>query len=223
MGEIVHEVQEAPSGSEIEELWSSLTPGARFEAFKTLSRAEAEDFFWSLSAPDQVEILLALPAVERRGWMRLLAPDDAADVVQAAPEDERDGLLALLDDSARKEVTALLAYAEDQAGGLMSPRFARVRPDMTADEAISYLHKQARERRDASRLSTTCTSSMPSSVSWVLCRSGNFLKRPAVGKSATSCRPRLSPLQNRWIKRMWVCSLPGTRCWPSPWWMPTAR
>jgi magnesium transporter len=28
----------------------------------------------------------------------------------------------------------------------MSPRFARVRPDMTADEAISYLHKQARER-----------------------------------------------------------------------------
>ena len=146
MGEIVHEVQEAPSGSEIEELWSSLTPGARLAAFKTLSRAEAEDFFWSLSAPDQVEILLALPAVERRGWMRLLAPDDAADVVQAAPEDERDGLLALLDDSARQEVTALLAYAEDQAGGLMSPRFARVRPDMTADEAISYLHKQAREQ-----------------------------------------------------------------------------
>src|SRR4029450_12736469 len=78
--------------------------------------------------------------------MRLLAPDDAADVVQAAPEDERDDLLALLDDSARKEVTALLAYAEDEAGGPMSPRFPRVRPDMTADEAISYLHKQARER-----------------------------------------------------------------------------
>jgi magnesium transporter len=119
---------------------------ARLEAFKALSRAEAEDFFWNLSAPDQVELLLALPAMERRGWMRLLAPDDAADAVQAAPEEERDGLLALLDDSARKEVTALLAYAEDQAGGLMSPRFARVRPDMTADEAISYLHKQARER-----------------------------------------------------------------------------
>ena len=146
MSEMEHEAREAPAGSAIEELWSSLTPGARFEAFKTLSRAEAEDFFWSLSTPDQVEILLALPAAERRGWMRLLAPDDAADVIQAAPEDERDGLLALLDDSARKEVTALLAYAEDQAGGLMSPRFARVRPDMTADEAISYLHKQAREQ-----------------------------------------------------------------------------
>jgi magnesium transporter len=146
MSETVNEAREALSGSEIQELWSSLTPGARLEAFKALSRAEAEDCFWNLSAPDQVELLLELPAVERRGWMRLLAPDDAADAVQAAPEDERDGLLGLLDDSARKEVTALLAYAEDEAGGLMSPRFARVRPDMTADEAISYLHKQARER-----------------------------------------------------------------------------
>jgi magnesium transporter len=146
MSETVNEAREALSGSELQELWSSLTPGARLEAFKALSRAEAEDCFWNLSAPDQVELLLELPAVERRGWMRLLAPDDAADAVQAAPEEERDGLLALLDDSARKEVTALLAYAEDEAGGLMSPRFARVRPDMTADEAISYLHKQARER-----------------------------------------------------------------------------
>jgi magnesium transporter len=146
MSDTLHEAREALSGSELQEMWSSLTLEARLEAFKALSRAEGEDFFWNLSAPDQVELLLELPAVERRGWMRLLAPDDAADVVQAAPEEERDGLLALLDDSSRKEVTALLAYAEDQAGGLMSPRFARVRPDMTADEAISYLHKQARER-----------------------------------------------------------------------------
>jgi magnesium transporter len=146
MSETMNEAREALSGSELQELWSSLAPEARLEAFKALSRAEAEDFFSNLSAPEQVELLLTLPAVERRGWMRLLAPDDAADAVQAAPEDERDGLLGLLDDSTRKEVTALLAYAEDEAGGLMSPRFARVRPDMTADEAISYLHKQARER-----------------------------------------------------------------------------
>lgn len=146
MSEAVNEAREALSGNELQETWSSLALEARLEAFKTLSRAEGEDFFWNLSAPDQAELLLELPAVERRGWMRFLAPDDAADVVQAAPEEERDGLLALLDDATRIEVTALLAYAEDQAGGLMSPRFARVRPDMTADEAISYLHKQARER-----------------------------------------------------------------------------
>src|SRR5262249_50662882 len=76
---------------------------------------------------------------------RMLAPDDAADVIQAAPEDMRSELLGLLDDVTRRDVTALLAYAEDKAGGLMSPRFARARPDMTVDEAVTYLRKQARE------------------------------------------------------------------------------
>ena len=177
MSETVNEAREALSGSKLQDLWPSLAPGARLEAFKALSRAEAEDFFWNLSAPDQVELLLALPAVERRGWMRLLAPDDAADVVQAAPEEERDDLLALLDDSARKEVMALSAYAEDEAGGLMATRFARVRPNMTADEASAIF---ASRRVSASRQFTTCMSSMPSSGSWASCRSGSSLKRQAV-------------------------------------------
>ena len=41
---------------------------------------------------------------------------------------------------------ALLAYAEDEAGGLMNPRYIRVRPDMTAAEALGYFRRQAQER-----------------------------------------------------------------------------
>ena len=75
--------------------------------------------------------------------MRVLAPDDAADLIQLAPEAQRAQLLDMLDTATRQEVTALLAYKEDQAGGLMSPRFARLRPEMTVDEAIGYLRRQA--------------------------------------------------------------------------------
>jgi magnesium transporter len=75
--------------------------------------------------------------------MRLLAPDDAADLVQLASGTQREHLLDHLDTATRQEVTALLAYKEDQAGGLMSPRFARLRPEMTVDEAIAYLRRQA--------------------------------------------------------------------------------
>ena len=64
-------------------------------------------------------------------------------VVQYVRAEERPALLAMLDGPTRNEVTALLAYAEDEAGGLMSPRFARVRPDMRVDEAVRYLRKQA--------------------------------------------------------------------------------
>jgi magnesium transporter len=79
--------------------------------------------------------------------MRLLAPDDAADLIQEAIQEagseQRDELLSLLDEPTRKEVIALLAYNEDEAGGLMNPRFARLRPEFTVDVAISYLRKEA--------------------------------------------------------------------------------
>ena len=138
---------QSDAGLEVEDLletWRLLDEEERLEAFLDLPRAQAEDFFLELSARDQAELVLAMDAAQRRSWMRLLPPDDAADVVQATDEDEREGLLALLDEQTRREVRALLAYAEDDAGGLMNPRFARLRPDVSVDEAISYLRRQAR-------------------------------------------------------------------------------
>ena len=128
---------------ELLHLWASLDRKERAARFQSLPREESDDFFLALDARDKAELILALPEGERRIWMRLLPPDDAADVVQLAPQDQRDKLLAMLDDATRSEVTALLAYKEDQAGGLMSPRFARLRPEMTVDEAIGYLRRQA--------------------------------------------------------------------------------
>ncbi|MEW6297055.1 MAG: magnesium transporter [Thermodesulfobacteriota bacterium] len=140
------QVQDELLSTDLYDAWPLLSQADRLEGFKLLSRAEAEELFLSLGAMDQVALLLELPQGERRLWMRLLAPDDAADVIQAAPEDKRDALLSLLDETTRTEVAALLAYAEDEAGGLMSPHYARVRPDMRVDEAISYLRRQAQEK-----------------------------------------------------------------------------
>ncbi|HXI58644.1 MAG TPA: magnesium transporter [Polyangia bacterium] len=131
---------------EIRDVWPLLTAEDRREAFLLLPRDEAEDFFFSLGARDQAHLVASLPARDQRSWVRLLAPDDAADFVQAGPEDRRESVLALLDEPTRREVTALLAYSEDNAGGLMNPRFARLRPDVTVDEAISYLRRQMREQ-----------------------------------------------------------------------------
>jgi magnesium transporter len=129
---------------DLRSIWRILTPDERVEAFHLLARDEAEDFFLGLATNDALELMRALPKTERRTWMRLLPLDDAADLIQHAPEEEREGLLGLLDDATRKEVNGLLAYAQDAAGGLMNPRYARLRPEMTVDEAIGYLRRQAR-------------------------------------------------------------------------------
>jgi magnesium transporter len=140
------ELREALTLDDLADVWHVLSPEDRVAGFRLLPRAEAEEFFLSHPARDQAELLLGVPVEEQRSWARLLAPDDAADLVQALPVEERERVLGLLDDQTRREVRALLAYAEDDAGGLMSPRYARLRPDMTADEAITYLRRQARER-----------------------------------------------------------------------------
>jgi magnesium transporter len=102
-------------------------------------------WFQQLSPAEQLSALLELPLPERLAWMRTLPLDDATDLIQAAPISQRDELLGLLEDPARREVKALLAYAEDVAGGLMNPRFARLRPEFTVDEAISYLRIYGRD------------------------------------------------------------------------------
>jgi magnesium transporter len=132
----------------LRDAWPILTPDERLEGFHELSRTEAEELYLGLSSREQAELILLLPFPERRAWIRLMEPDDAADLLQEAPDDERAGLLDLLDSTTRREVTALLAYAEDEAGGLMSPRFARLRPDMSAEEAIRYLRRQAVQRAE---------------------------------------------------------------------------
>jgi magnesium transporter len=133
----------APTAQTTLDAWEDLDDKARLATFVALPRDQADDFFLALDARDQLDLLRRLPPGECRMWLRLLAPDDAADVIQTADEDERGRLLEELDETTRREVRALLAFKEDAAGGLMSPRFARVRPEMTVDEAISYLRRQA--------------------------------------------------------------------------------
>lgn len=134
------------TGEELHDAWAVLSPAERLEGFQHLERSEADEFFLGLSTHEQATMLRVMREGERRLWLRLLAPDDAADLLQELPEEQRASCLGQLDDVSRREVTALMAYAEDAAGGLMSPRFARLRPEMTVDEAIRYLRRQARER-----------------------------------------------------------------------------
>lgn len=137
------------SGEQLRELWPVLTVEERYEGFTVLTREEAEDLYLSLSAADQYDLVMSMPLAQRRGWMRLLAPDDAADLLQEAREEERTPLLELLDGPAHTDVVALLAYAEDEAGGLMNTRFTRLRPDMKVDEAINYLRRQFTGREES--------------------------------------------------------------------------
>ena len=114
------------SPSELRDIWPILLHDDRVAGFSMMARPDAEDFFLELHGIDQAELLLglALEPASGRGCA-CSRPTTPPTCVQEAPLPERDRLLALLDEPTRKEVNALLAYAEDDAGGLMNPRYAR--------------------------------------------------------------------------------------------------
>jgi magnesium transporter len=137
---------QSATSSAVDQLWDRwpyLSHAERLKQFREMHTGEKADFFLALSPHDQSVILFGLPEEQRHVWIRILPPDDAADLIQEAGPEWRDRLLALLDEPTRKEVLALLAYKEDEAGGLMNPRFARLRPDITVDVAISYVRREA--------------------------------------------------------------------------------
>lgn len=143
---MVYDTQHPTDLSSLEDLksnWSELHLAERKFAFSKLSRLDQEDLFLNLDKFSQAELLKELPVAEWRSWMRILPPDDAADLIQSLPEQFQVPALDALDGPSRKEVNALLAYAEDKAGGLMNSRFVRLRPEMTIDEALRYLRIQA--------------------------------------------------------------------------------
>lgn len=137
-------VHESDASDELREAWESLDADERLARFRQLPRDLAGEFLLTLSHSDQASVILRLPKGEQKLWLRMLAPDDVADILQGVDVDLRQELLPLLDESTRREVNGLLAYEEDEAGGLMNPRFARVRVDATVDEAITYLRRQSR-------------------------------------------------------------------------------
>lgn len=136
---------------EIREAWPSLSTEERIASFRGLPRLEAEDLFLSLSSADQAELLREFSQLEARSWIRFLPPDDVADLLQEVEPEEQEKFLKLLDSQSAREIRGLLAYKEDNAGGLMSPRFIRMRPDLTVDEALRYLRAQAADHVETIR------------------------------------------------------------------------
>lgn len=130
----------------LSEKWASLKALERKQHFCSLPKFAAEELFLNLSTDDQVELVVHLPPYEIRSWLRFLPPDDAADFIQKVGKNREAELLGLLDERTRHEVSGLLAYAEDVAGGLMNPEYLRLRPEMLVSEAIGYLRAQAKTR-----------------------------------------------------------------------------
>lgn len=131
------------------EAWPSLSSSERAEEVKSLDPHILEDLFLHLRSAYKAELLGFVKPYQRWSLVHFLAPDDLVDLLQSVESDMHQEILNALDESHRAEVKALLVYKEDQAGGRMNSRYARLRPEMTVEEAIRYLRALTRDQAES--------------------------------------------------------------------------
>jgi magnesium transporter len=103
----------------------------------------------------QAEIISDLDAETRRKYLKIyeppeiaeflnqLASDDTADILHELPVKEREEVLAGLEPVLRGQVTELLRYEENVAGGLMAKELMKARVHWTVVQCVEEIRKQA--------------------------------------------------------------------------------
>ena len=76
-------------------------------------------------------------------FLNQLASDDSADILHELPVKEREEVLALLDTELKAQVTELLRYEENVAGGLMAKELIKARINWTVVQCVEEIRKQA--------------------------------------------------------------------------------
>jgi magnesium transporter len=103
----------------------------------------------------QAQILNDLDGATRHSFLKVYAPaeivtflnqlasDDAADILHELPIKEREQVLSGLDNELRTQVTELLRYEENVAGGLMAKELIKARVHWTVVQCVDEIRKQA--------------------------------------------------------------------------------
>jgi magnesium transporter len=96
------------------------------------------------------EILSGLTAKEiAEGVIDNLESDDAADVIGELSENKKEEVLALIEDIERaSDISDLLTYPEDTAGGLMAKELIKVNENWTTIQCLKEMRKQAEEVKE---------------------------------------------------------------------------
>ncbi|WP_036271081.1 magnesium transporter [Meiothermus rufus] len=133
--------------AQILEHWPKLSAEHRRVVLTLLSPPDAAEVFSHLEEAEQAELLEALPPWRVKEILEELSLDDLADTINAVEEENSpeaaQALLRQLDPETRAEVEELTEYAEDQAGGIMTPEYIAVRDDMRVEEVFRFLRREA--------------------------------------------------------------------------------
>lgn len=106
-----------------------------------LDPAEAAEVLDEMRADLAADVLVELAPTVAAEVLGAMQPEEAADIIGELEVEQRERLLATMDDVAAREVSSLLSYPADSAGGLMTTDVAALPMGLTAGEAIEVVRQ----------------------------------------------------------------------------------
>lgn len=97
------------------------------------------DVLEELPEEDQVEIFGHLDSERAADVLEEMSPDDAADLIADLPPEQAARLLELMESEEAADVRRLMSYAEETAGGMMTPEPVILGPDATVADALAQV------------------------------------------------------------------------------------
>ena len=97
------------------------------------------DVIEELPEEDQVEILGHLELERAADVLEEMSADDAADLIADLPPETAARLLELMESDDAEDVRRLMSYAEETAGGMMTPEPVILGPNATVADALAHV------------------------------------------------------------------------------------
>lgn len=110
---------------------------------RLLSRDRSIAVFDALDAAHQADVIGALGNKDVYSFFDELDPDDRVSLIDELPAEIADRLLKNLDKTERDVTGVILGYPKGSIGRRMSPEVPEIHEDMTVNEAMTLLRKEA--------------------------------------------------------------------------------
>ncbi len=130
---------------DILEAWDSMTEDEKTKVFLMQDLERKVTLITALSIPGQEHLLNHLPIENMKQLFKEMDPDDVVDVIQAANPEVRQAVWNSLSPEAKQETQFLLRFDEDDAAGLMTPRYVAIRSNITVGQALALIRKKAHQ------------------------------------------------------------------------------
>jgi magnesium transporter len=125
--------------ADLADIVEDLSPKDRESIFENIDSEVAADALSEVDPDIQASILESLETEKAAEIVEEMAPDEAANLLGGLEEETTQGILDEMEHEPKNEVTELLEFEEDTAGGMMNTEYVALHESATVADAIRDL------------------------------------------------------------------------------------